>query len=210
VRIVSTGAEALRWRQRALEEDQAELKREYDHSLEGHFPPGVEVTTDHFIGLEDPDHGLMALMKASGHLGSATSKRLLLPSSFFSTAESGLFVHARRDNPVDLRYPETLRDSVVIALPPGLKVESLPKDAEIPLPKNADYLIQYKPKEGTYSYARRFILANTLYSASEYPQLRDFYQKMKAKDEEQAVFTLAPVPSTTSSLAAPAVAGPAQ
>ena len=206
VRITYTGAEALHWRQRALEEDTAELKQEYDHSIERDFPPGVEVAIDHFVGLEDPDHALMAQMKTSGHLGAATGKRLLLPSAFFSSAQSALFGHARRDNPVDLRYPEIERDSVVIGLPPGLNTESLPRDTEIPLPKNADYAIQYKPKDGTYAYARRFILANTLYSAAEYPTLRDFYQKIKSKDEEQAVFTLTPAtgtPPTTSSITPP-------
>jgi hypothetical protein len=205
VRITYTGAEALRWRQRALEVDAAELNKEYDHMIEHDFPAGVDVTIDHFIGLQDPDHALMAQMKASGHMGAATSKRLLLPSAFFTSAQSGLFVHARRDNPVDLRFPVIERDSVVISLPPGLKAESMPKDAEIPLPKNADFAIQYKPKEGTYGYVRRFIMANTLYTAAEYPDLRDFYQKIKSKDEEQAVFTLAPAITTTSSITPAAV-----
>ena len=204
VRITYTGAEALHWRQRALEVDAAELNREYDHSVEREFPQGVTVSIDHFIGLEDSDHALMAQMKPSGHLGAATGKRLLLPSAFFTSAQSDLFAHARRDNPVDLHYPVLERDSVVIALPPGLKAENVPKDAEIPLPQNADYAIQYKPKDGTYGYARRFILANTLYTAAEYPDLRGFYQKIKSKDEEQAVFSLAPA-TTASSIPPPAV-----
>ena len=42
-------------------------------------------------------------------------------------------------------------------------------------------------------------VGNVLYKADEYPQLKDFYQKVNAKDKEPAVLQLASVPPATAS-----------
>ena len=41
---------------------------------------------------------------------------------------------------------------------------------------------------------RILVIGNVLYKAEEYPQLKDFYQKVNAKDKEPAVLQFATVP----------------
>ena len=82
-RIVLTGQAALYWRQQALTNDDAEIKKEFDHSLESIFPDGVEAHVDSFTGMDDPEVNLIAFVKAHGTLGAATGKRMILPGLLF-------------------------------------------------------------------------------------------------------------------------------
>ncbi|MGO8934994.1 MAG: DUF3857 domain-containing transglutaminase family protein [Terracidiphilus sp.] len=84
INIVMNGQKALHWRQRALEEDDTELKKEFDHEeVEGQVPEGVEAHVDHFLSMNDPYSNLMAVVNLKGSLGTATAKRLILPGFLF-------------------------------------------------------------------------------------------------------------------------------
>jgi len=188
--ISMTGNQALAWRQRALNTDEDGIKKEFEESIQEQLPPGVEVKTNHFLALDQYDKTLVAVLDVSGSMGTATSKRVFLPTVFFEAGSKPLFVHEKRVVPVDLRYPYGAQDSVVIHLPPSLTVESAPKDVQIPLPKNALYQATFKQERGQLKIGRVFILANSIYPAEEYNGLKDFYQEVNAKDQEQAVLQL--------------------
>ena len=185
--VSMTGSPALAWRQRALRTDEDAIKKEFEKSIQDEVPTGVEVKTNHFLALDEYDKILMAVLDVSGSMGTATSKRVFLPALFFEAGRKPLFVHEKRTTPIDLRYPYATQDSVVIHLPPSLVVESAPKDVEIPLPKNALYQATFKQEAGKLEIKRVFILANSSYLVEEYSGLKDFYQKVNAKDQEQAV-----------------------
>ena len=68
-------------------------------------------------------------MDATGSMGTATSKRVFLPTLFFEAGSKPLFVHEKRT--VDLEYPIEVQDKVTLHLPKSLAVESAPKDAPI-------------------------------------------------------------------------------
>jgi len=187
IRISMTGSEALRWRQQALRNDEEETKKDFEDDLQKTMPPGVVVKTNHFIGLTDPDSVLMALVDVSGNMGTSTGKRVFLPATIFEGNAKPLFAHEKRLSPVDLHYPYMVKDQVTLSLPGNWVVESVPKDAEIPLPKCADYVAKYKETTSTYSYGRLVALANTLYAAKDYPELKDFYAKANAQDQQQVV-----------------------
>ena len=191
IRITFTGSDALRWRQVALRTDVEQTKKDFEEELQRSMPAGVVVKTNHFIGLTDSDHVLMALVDVSGSLGTSTGKRVFLPGDFFDANAKPLFVHAKREAPVDLHFPYQVQDQVTLTLPAEFKVESVPKDAEIPLPHFADYVAKYKGSDTSYSYGRLMVVANILYHPDEYPQLKDFYAKTNAQDQQQAVLHVA-------------------
>lgn len=195
IRISYSGDEALRWRQHILRTDQEQAKKDFEDELQPRMPAGITVKTNHFLGTTDYDHPLMVMVDVSGSIGTATGKRVFLPGTFFEANAKPLFVHAKRENPVDLHFPYMVQDSVSLNLPAGFAVESVPKDTEIPLPKSADYVTKYKGTETAYSYARLFIIANVLYESKEYPQLKDFYAKTNAQDQQQAVLHVVAVPA---------------
>jgi hypothetical protein len=106
---------------------------------------------------------------------------------FFEAGSKPLFVHEKRTAPVDLDYAYQMQDTVTIHLPKTMAVESAPKDAQIPLPDNALYQATFKQQPDTLVAGRLFVLANPIYRIEEYGKLKDFYQKVNAKDQEQAV-----------------------
>jgi hypothetical protein len=197
IRVTMSGAPALYWRQRALEVDDEELHRQYDKAIRDQFPGGVEVKLQSFLGLTDPEHLLMAVLKVEGSMGTATGHRVILPASFFASDANRLFAAQKRETPVDLHYPISRKDTVNLTLPASLKIESLPKNGDLSLPKAAVYSVQYGQKANTYTYSRTFLLGVVLYLPNEYSGLRDFYEKMGAKDDEQAVLTMAPTAGGT-------------
>jgi len=192
-RFIMTGQEALYWRQKALENDDAEVKQQFDEWIAGMVPDGVEAHVDHFIAIDDPQNNLAAVITAKGTAGTATSKRLLLPALFFASHGSHPFVdQQKRLMPVDMHYGETVADDVTYNLPAGLEVESAPEPAKVPWEGHAVLVIKSKTDPGAVTVTRTLARSFTLAANDDYPALRDFYQKVAAADQQQLVLTLTP------------------
>jgi hypothetical protein len=192
-RIVMTGQEALRWRQAALRNDPDEVKKQFDEWLRSMFPEGVEAHVDSFTGLDDPYSNLIAFVKAQGNLGTATSKRLMLPGFFFQTRGAHPFVEQeKRQESVDMQYGSLITDQVTYRLPEGFTVEGAPQDAKIAWPGHAILTDKTVATPGQVAIARQLARAFTLAKPEEYQDLRGFYQKVAAADQQQLVLAAAP------------------
>lgn len=206
IRIGLTGNRALRWREFALRNDEDALKEQFEQTVQREVPPGIEVKVQHFLGLTDWDKTLMCVLNVTGSMGTATAKRVFLPATFFEATSQPLFALDKRTMPVDLDYPLAIQDTVTIKLPPSFTVESLPKDAEVTFPQNALYRAKFTRDSGEVKSQRLFVMGNAIYRAEEYPQLKDFYQKVNAKDKEPAVVEF----TQAASVAGDTAAGKAQ
>lgn len=204
IRETMTGAAALRWRQAALLGDEAGVKKQFEESIQKSMPPGVQVKTNHFVGLTDYTNPLMVVADVSGTLGTQTGKHLFLPAVFFEAGNASLFAETHRENPVDLNYPYMVHDEFVLTVPPNVTVDSLPTGGDIPFVPNADYVVKFVSQGNTIKYGRLLRVANMAYTAAEYPALRDFFQKLNADDQEQVALKIAPVPVEAPATAAAA------
>lgn len=190
---VMAGQEALRWRQAALEQDQTELKKNFDEQLGKLLPQGVGAHLDHFLALDQPDRNLMAVIKVSGTLGTGTARRLILPGFFFETRASEPFVNEeKRLEPVDMHYAGRVDDQLTYELPPGATVEGAPQDANIAWQGHAQYVSKTKAAPGQIVVARVLARAFTQVKAQDYQDLRGFYQKVAGADQASVVVKLAP------------------
>jgi len=190
-----TGQEALYWRQKALENDLDEVKKSFDRSLAGTVPDGIEAHVDHFLGLDQPDVNLIAIAKITGTLGSATSRRLILPAFLFESRLHHPFVDQdKREQPVDMQYGDQVSDQVVYHLPPGLTVESALLDNKIPWEGHAVFVAKFKSEPGKVTVTRTLARAFTIAKPEEYSALRDFYQKVATADQQQLILS-APQPA---------------
>jgi hypothetical protein len=190
LQITMTGQQAMRWRQRALENDISEVKKQFDRELASIVPDGVEAHVDHFLALDDPDVNLIALVNAKGALGSATAKRLLLPGFFFETRGHVPFVNQdKRMEAVDMHYADRVTDTVTYHLPAGMNVEGAPQDARISWQGHAVYVVKSQSSPGKLVIAHLVARGFALAKPEEYTDLRGFYQKMAAADQEQLVLT---------------------
>jgi hypothetical protein len=190
LRVVMSGQEAIRWRQAALENDLDEVKKRFDHWLQEIVPEGVDANVDHFLGLDDPEVNLLAIVKVSGALGTPTSKRLLIPGFFFETRGGHPFVdQAQRIEPIDMHYADQVSDQITYHFPPSLTVEGPPQDAKIAFPTHAVFATKSVSAAGQITIARQLTRGFTILKPEEYQGLRDFYQKIAAADQQQVVLT---------------------
>ncbi len=189
-RFDMAGQKALDWRQAALRNDLDEVKKQFDRQLESIVPDGVQAHLDRFVGLDDPDAKLQAFIKVRGTLGTATSKRLLLPAFFFETRGHLPFVNQeKRIEPVDMQYAEHVTEQVTFRLPAGLAVEGAPQDAKISWPEHSIFITKSVPAPGQVIVARSFARAFVIVKPEEYQDLRGFYRKVAASDQQQLVLT---------------------
>jgi hypothetical protein len=153
-------------------------------------PEGVEGHVDHFLGLDDPDVNLMVVVKVQGSLGTATLKRLLLPGFFFESRSPQPFVNQeKRLMPVDMHYGEVVTDDFTYHLPAGLAVEGAPQDAQSVWAGHAGLGVKTVASPGQIAIARVLARAFDLAKPEEYQDLRGFYQKVAASDQQQLVLS---------------------
>lgn len=191
-RFDMAGEEALEWRQAALRYDSEEVKKRFDRHLESIVPDGAEVHLDHFVGLDDSEVKLQAFIKVRGTLGTATSKRLLLPGYFFETRNHQPFVdQEKRLEMVDMHYASQVTDQVTFRLPANLAVEGAPQDAKISWPDHSVLITRSVLAPGQVTIARSLARGFVVLEPKEYQDLRGFYQKVAASDQQQLVLTTA-------------------
>jgi Domain of Unknown Function with PDB structure (DUF3857)/Transglutaminase-like superfamily len=194
IRFLMTGQEALRWRQMMLETDEEEVKKRFDQMLPGEMPEGTQAHLDHFLGMDDPEVNLMAIVKVEGTLGMQAGKRLLLPGFFFESRTRQPFVDEdKRQAPVDMHYASTITDQVTYHLPAGYTVEGAPKDSNIPWSPKAQLVTKITQDEGKIVVVRQLTRGFAVLKADQYQDLRGFYEKVAANDQQQVVLAKAAV-----------------
>lgn len=190
LRFVLTGQSALNWRQIALQNDEEEVKKQFNESVRSDIPDGVQADFDHFVGLGDFESDLMGIVRISGNLGTVTGKRLILPGLFFESRAKHPFVtEEKRTIPVDVHYPGVEIDNVSYHLPAGFTVETTPSNAKLAWPGHALFQVESKQTGDTVNVARKLTSAYTILDPKDYSTLHDFYQKVAEGDQQQLVLT---------------------
>jgi hypothetical protein len=189
-RFIMSGQDALHWRQLSLENDQDEVKKQFNESIRDTLPEGVQADFDHFLALDDENANLMAIVLIGGNIGAATGKRVFLPGLFFESRAKHPFVaQDKREYPVDVHYAKMEQDDVTYRLPPGLTVESAPPPSSTAWPNRAQVNIDSHAAADYFEVSRNFAYNFTLLDPKYYPDLHDFYRKLAAADQQQIVLT---------------------
>jgi Domain of Unknown Function with PDB structure (DUF3857)/Transglutaminase-like superfamily len=197
IRFVLSGQEALHWRQIALKNDADEVKKQFNESIRESIPDGIQADFNHFLGLEDGESNLVAVVKISGAMGTATGKRVFLPGLFFeSQAKHPFAAEATRTIPIDVHYPKLEQDEVIYHLPGGYAVESSPQTTDLAWPSHATMKIRSSASGNDLTVTRVMGYNYTLLNPQDYSALHDFYQKAAAADQQQVVLTRAPAMAT--------------
>lgn len=176
-----------------MRNDIEEVKKQFNEDLQNDLPEGVEAQFDHFVGLDNPDSNLMAVINITGKIGTATGKRMILPGLFFDSRAMHPFVaQDKRVTPIDVHYPVMETDDAVYHLPLGYAVESAPHTADVTWPGSALLRISSLSKGDSVEVARVFGRNFTMIGPESYNDLHDFYLKMAAADQQQIVLTRGP------------------
>jgi hypothetical protein len=187
-----SGPVAQRWRVRTIENDEDEVKKQFDEYVRNLIPEGVTADFDHFLGLDDYHSQLMAIVKLSGNMGTATGKRIFLPGVFFEARGRHPFVEQEKPwTPVDMEFADQVQDQVVYRVPDTYTVESAPPDTKIPWTGHAVFVLHSNVDKNQIQVTRSLARGFTIVPAKDYKDLRDFYQKVSTADQEQLVLTAA-------------------
>jgi hypothetical protein len=201
ITMTYTGDPAMRWRQRSIEGDSASLERELRTSVEHLVPAGVEVKFVSIDKLEDYEQPLIVKFDVKGSLGSATGKRVLLPSDIFVANAKPSFPHEKREMPVYFQYANIMQDAVRIKFPPMLSIESLPAADNTTFEKAMAYSFSSESTPNSFTVRRTYAIGDIVVDTPKYANFRSFYSKMETKDQESVVLTT--VPAAASAKPAP-------
>lgn len=187
VTITYTGLEALRLRLGERLNDDTQRKQNLEEDLKYDIPATAEVTLQNQPDWNSSDDKLVAKfgVKIPGW-ASPAGKRELLPLGLFSGAQKHTFEHTQRTYPIYFAFFFQTEDDTNILLPPGWKVDSLPKETHVDA-RAAEYRIQVESKGNSLQVTRVLRSDILLLQASYYPTLHNFYQQIRSGDGAQAV-----------------------
>jgi hypothetical protein len=199
VTVSYQGDPALAWRQEALRGDDTSLNKDLRTDMEETLPGGMEVRVTKVDNLSDISKPLKITYEIKGPVGSATGKRLLVPASLFESNTKTKFTSAKREMPVDMHYASIVQDAVRFKLPADFVIESAPAESKEMFQNFASYTTSTKAAPNAITLYRNMINGRVIYTNAEYPELRSFYNKLEAKDQESLVLTRASAatPATT-------------
>lgn len=196
-RFAMSGEEAMRWRHVNLDNDQDELKKQFNEWMREVVPDGVNAELDHFLGLDDGNSQLLAVVNVSGSLGSATGKHFFLPGAFFESHAKHPFVaEDKRTIPVDVKYACMFKDEVNYHLPDGYTVESAPQPSDVSWAGHAMMRAKTATTANGVQVGRVMAYNFTVLDPKDYGELHDFYQKVATADQQQLVLTRAAAKSS--------------
>ncbi len=90
-------------------------------------------------------------------------------------------------------YPWETYEDVKVELPPGMQMESLPGASKVD--RGATIYQSTAEKQGNVLQLKRTLKMAAYYVAAErYPVLRQFYEQVRAGDEQQVVLKSGPAP----------------
>jgi hypothetical protein len=181
------GAEALEHRLDAIDRDEAGRKKGLEDELKQWLPTGAVVKMVLAQGWEDGDSPLVARFDVEvPNYATLAGKRLLIPAFLFQSKESQAFAHAQRKYPLYFPYPFTETDAVTIKVPSGFTPESIPaaQDAKLGYARYQNI----SNFDGIQLVSQRQLAFNGIYfDLDKYSELKSFFGKVQAGDEQQAV-----------------------
>lgn len=190
LKVAFIGQRAIQFRQLALKSGPEAAKAQISQMIAQQVPAGVKASVDHLAYLDDPSRQLLAIISVSGSFAKNAQGRIVFPRMFFEAQEKNPFPEARsRELPIDMRYPAQEQEQITYALPAGFSLEAVPQDANLKWEENAAFQLRTKVEGSSVTAARVLARGFTLLDAKDYDELRDFYQKVIAADQQQLVLS---------------------
>ena len=187
--LTYTGDAALAWRQDALRGDETSVKEALRTNLEQLLPGGMDIKVNKIENLTAYEQPLKVTFDVSGAIGNPTGKRLLVTADLFEVNSKPRFPEAKRDLPVDMKYPSMTQDVVRLSFAPSMVLESSPAGAASEMKGAAAYSTTVTTTPTTITFRRNMTMGRAIIASDGYKDLREFYGKVEAKDQEPVVLT---------------------
>jgi hypothetical protein len=191
VTVTYTGQEALWRRQEEISEDDADRKQFLENQIKADIPSGMEAELSNRPDWDSASPALVAEydLKIPGW-AAAAGQRALLPVGLFAAQEKQIFRHSVRIHPLYFSFPHESADTVTIELPANWQVSSLPQPHSENR-KTLIYSVSAEGKTGTLLLNRELSADLVLANIKYYGSVQDFFQTVRAGDEEQVILLAA-------------------
>lgn len=183
--VTYTGLEAMYRRLEERHEDDTARKKYLEESVKNQIPAAAEVELTNKPDWTSTGTPLVAVLevKIPGWASSA-GKRAILPVGFFTAHERNVFEHTSRMYPIYFEYPYEKTDDVMVELPAGWQVGSVPSQTTKDL-KALAYELKMENGNGTVRVVRKMKVDVLILEAKYYPTVRNFFQVVRTGDEQQ-------------------------
>ena len=197
VSLVFKGIAAMVRRQEAGKTDAEGRKKRLEDELRRMLPGNTEVALVNAPDWDSSETPLLATFHISGPFAVAAGKRLMLMQHLFQVNEKPCFSAVGRSNGIYFHFPWQEVDEVHITIPAGLEVESLAPNDTVKL-EYALYQVQQKQEATNKIFSRRdFIMGQGLFTVDKYKEVKAFFDKVKADDDQPALVRLSASAATT-------------
>jgi hypothetical protein len=180
------GLEGMIRRREAGKTDAEGRKKLLEDEIKTWLPGGSDVTLTSIPDWQGVG-SLMTEFKISSPLATSAGKRWIVPLHVFQVNQKPLFAPAQRTLPIYFYYPSQEVDEVHLTLPPNMEVESVPPDDKVHLDYALYETIQKPEGPNGIVSVRNLIMGGIAFPVSEYKNLKGFYDKVKAGDDQPVV-----------------------
>ena len=187
IAIIYEGQEALQRRLTAIDQDEAERRKELEEQVQHLLPQGGSAKLLSAQGWTDSEAPLKAEFEIQvPSYASKVGQRLLVPVGVFHLTGQQPFASTRRTLAVYLDYPWESYEQAKVTFPSGLQIESLPPTTRVE--RGPTVYESSASKEGNMVQLNRILKMAAYYVPVErYAALKQFYELVRAGDEQQAV-----------------------
>jgi hypothetical protein len=190
LKVAFIGQRAIELRQTGIRLGAEAVKDEINKMIAGQVPNGIQAKVDRVAYLGDFSKQLLAVINVSGSFMKNSDGHLIVPRLLFEAQEKNPFpADEVRELPIDMRYPAQEQEQITYVLPTGYTLKGTPQDANLRWAENAAYQLRTKVTGDSIMGARVLARGFTLLDAKDYEQVRDFYKKVIATDQQELVLT---------------------
>jgi hypothetical protein len=185
--ITYRGQEALRQRLALRNDDEAAAKKSLEDAIKAWFSDGAVVKLTDVKDLRASDSPFV--ISATVELPSAASlvgSRAMVPLAVFVATQKNPFPSEQRKAPIYFRYAYGVEDDITLRLPAGYEIESLPVAANVNMGA-LRYTTAYEKSNTSVRLRRNVIVEAEIIGRDHYMNVRDFFSKVAASDQEPVV-----------------------
>ncbi len=181
-------------RQEEQEDDDAGKKKDITDEVKSILPSGASFEITSMTGWDknsDPVH-IEATLRIPGY-ATAAGHRILVPLTFFQAAQPTSFQSEKRINSIYFHFPQIEKDSIVMHVPSGFKIETLPAAQKATPGGGFEYSVSSTQTADTISIDRQMTISGIMFPVGSYTGIRTFFNTVKTDDDGQIVLQPAQV-----------------
>ena len=187
VKITYTGERALLRRLDGRNDDEAKNKKTMEDDVKELLPEGSTVKLKSYGPLKASEEPLVAELDVEmPNLGSFAGSRVLMPLSIFAASAKNPFTTDARKHDIYYDFQRQIEDEVVLHVPDGYAIESVPQGMTNNLSAIA-FKTAWSHDDHTVTLKRTFTVNTLAIDKSYYPQVRSFYKRMTTADQDNLI-----------------------